>query len=455
MTTPSYDPNDASLSQEGARHIGVVGGGVAGLVAAYRLARSGFRVTLWEPRSRFGGQAVTFELNGARIEYFYHHLFQSDTSIVALAEELGVGDELMWLPSNVGYLSGGRIYPFNGALDLIRFGAIPLIDRIRLGLVTLYLQRQTDWAPFEKVTAHDWLRRALGQRAYDRTLGAQLRAKFGRYAEQVAMVWFWGKIRLRTTSRKSPLDQEKLGYFRGSFDTIVNAMVDSARSSGVELHSGLGPEKLEQQPDGKWAVSFGDAAPPVVCDAVVATVPSPIFSRLVPQLPESYRAQLGGLEYEAAVVAVLELDRKLTDIYWLNVADDDVPFTGVIEHTNFLPASDYGGSHIVYLSRYMEADNPAWTRSDDDLFADYVPHLRRLNPAFDPSWVKNRWIFRERAAQPIITTNYSQRIPARRTPLSGLYLANTTQIYPEDRGTNYSVRLGNEIAEQVAGDLAP
>ena len=195
-------------------------------------------------------------------------------------------------------------------------------------------------------------------------------------------------------------------------------MVDGAREAGVDLHSGLGPERLEQQADGTWQVSFGDAAEPVRCDAIVATVPSPIFSRLVPQLPETYRSQLGGLEYEAAVVAVLELDRKLTDIYWLNVADDEVPFTGVIEHTNFLPAADYGGSHIVYLSRYMEADNPAWTRSDDDLFADYIPHLRRLNPAFDPSWVKNRWIYRERAAQPIITKNYSERIPARRTPLA-------------------------------------
>jgi protoporphyrinogen oxidase len=454
MTTEYNDPNDTSRAAEGRKHIGVIGGGVAGLVAAYRLARSGYRVTLWERGARFGGQAVTFELNGARIEYFYHHLFQSDRHIVELAGELGVGDSLMWLPSNVGYLSGGKIYPFNGALDLLRFSPIPVVDRIRLGLVTLFLQRQKDWAPYERVTAHRWLKRALGQRAYDRTLGAQLRAKFGRYAEQVAMVWFWGKIQLRTTSRRSPLEKEKLGYFRGSFDTIVNAMVDGARRAGATLHSGRGPEELRQLPDGRWEVHFANGEP-VVCDAVVATVPSPIFSRMVPALPADYRAKLGGLEYESAVVMVLELDRKLTDIYWLNVADPDMPFTGVIEHTNFLPAADYGGSHVVYLSRYLEPDHPAWTTGDDDLFEEYLPHLRTLNGAFDPSWVRNRWVFRERAAQPVITLNYSERIPARRTPLAGLYLANTTQIYPEDRGTNYSVRLGNEIAEQVAGDLAP
>jgi len=201
-------------------NIGVIGGGMAGLVAALRLAQSGHQVSLWERGSRFGGQAAAFPVNGAYLEYFYHHLFQSDRDIVALIEELGISDHLRWLPSNVGYFADGKIFPLNGALDLLRLGFIPFQDRVRLGLVTAYLQRVRDWRKFERVTAHDWLRRALGQRAYDRTLGAQLKAKFGRYHDQVAMVWFWGKIWLRTTSRRSPLDQEKLGYIQGSFNVL-------------------------------------------------------------------------------------------------------------------------------------------------------------------------------------------------------------------------------------------
>ncbi|MDO9065791.1 MAG: amine oxidase, partial [Chloroflexota bacterium] len=57
--------------------------------------------------------------------------------------------------------------------------------------------------------------------------------------------------------------------------------------------------------------------------------------------------------------------------------------------------------------------------------------------------------FRDPAGQPVVTRGYSQIIPAYRTPISGLYLANTTQIYPEDRGMNYSVRLGQTIARVV------
>ena len=434
------------------KHIGVIGGGMAGLTAALRFAQAGQRVTLWERSDHLGGQAVAFPAAGGHLEHFYHHLFQSDVDIVALIEELGIGDQLMWLPSNVGYYADDRIWPLNGAADLLRLGFIPFHDRVRLGVVTAYLQKVRDWKRFEHVTAHDWLQRALGKRAYDRTLGAQLRAKFGRYHDQVAMVWFWGKIWLRTTSRKSPLDQEKLGYPAGSFNTVIDALADAARNAGVTIHVGSGLERVEQDSDGTWSVVLADGIER--CNAIVATVPSPIFSRLVPQLPEAYRASLDQLKYEAAVVALLQLDRPLTDIYWLNIADPDMPFTGIIEHTNFIDPKAFGGKRFVYLSKYLEPEDSWFTMADDDLIAAYVPYLQRINPQFDSSWIEQSWVFRERAAQPIVPLEYSKLIPDHRTGLDGLYLANTTQIYPEDRGTNYSVRLGNQISKMVLDDLA-
>ena len=431
------------------KHVGVVGGGIAGLTAALRLAQAGHRVTLWE-RNRLGGQAVAFPVAGSALEHFYHHLFQSDREIVALIEELGIGDRLIWLPSNVGYFADGRIYPLNGALDLLRAGFLPFVDRVRVGLVTAYLQRVKAWRRFEDVTADAWLRRALGRRAYDRTFGAQLRAKFGRYFDQVAMVWFWGKIWLRTTSRRSPLDQEKLGYIRGSFNVLIEALAEGARRAGAELVVGRGPTTLRQDGGGWIAEVDGED---VRCDAIVATVPSPVLARLVPDLPEGYRAKLGAIPYEAATIALLQLDRPLSSIYWLNIADDDLPFTAVIEHTNFVSPAEYGGKHFVYLSKYLEPEHPYFSMPEVELIEEYVPYLRRINPEFDPSWIERWWVFRERAAQPIVTLNHRAKIPDHRTGLPFLYLANTTQIYPEDRGTNYSVRLGNQIAALVAADL--
>ena len=429
--------------------IGVVGGGFAGLTAALRLAQAGHRVILWE-KGRLGGQAATFEVAGTRLEVFYHHLFQSDTSIAALAKEVGVGDRLIWLPSNVGYFSDGKIYPLNGALDLLRLGSIPFIDRVRVGLVTAYLQRVKDWKPYESVTAHEWLQRALGKRAYDRTFGAQSRAKFGSLYDRIPMVWFWGKIWLRTTSRRSPLEQEKLGYFSGSFQVMVDALVAACEGAGVEIRR-EGLTALEQNDSSGWTAraESGDTD----LDVVLATVPSHVFQAMAPPLPDDYVAKLNALDYEAAVVAILELDHKLSDIYWLNVADPELPFTGVIEHTNFISPQYYRGSRFVYLSKYMEADHPYFTMPDDEIVASYLPYLKRINPDFDPSWIRNTWVFRERAAQPIIPMHYSERIPSLRTPLENLYLANTTQIYPEDRGTNYSVRLGEDVAQLILQDL--
>ena len=430
--------------------IGVVGGGFAGLTAALRLAQAGHQVVLWE-KGRLGGQAATFEVAGTRLEVFYHHLFQSDTSISNLAREIGIGDRLMWLPSNVGYFSDGKIYPLNGALDLLRLGSIPFVDRIRVGLVTAYLQRVKDWKPYESVTAHEWLQRALGKRAYDRTFGAQLRAKFGALYDRIPMVWFWGKIWLRTTSRKSPLEQEKLGYFDGSFQVMVDALVKACEESGVEIRR-EGLSGIEQAPSDGWIARTSDGETTV--DLILATVPSHVFQAIAPPLPDNYVAQLNAIDYEAAVVAILELDHKLSDIYWLNIADADLPFTGVIEHTNFISPQHYQGRRFVYLSKYMETDHPYFTIPDDEIVASYLPHLQRINPDFDPSWIQSSWVFRERAAQPIIPMNYSERIPSLRTPLPNLYLANTTQIYPEDRGTNYSVRLGEDVARLILDDLA-
>lgn len=434
------------------KKIGVIGGGIAGLTAAYRLAKQGHDVTLWERSSTLGGQAAAFPVAGSALEYFYHHLFMSDTEIIGLMHELGIGDDLMWLDSSVGFFADGKIYPLQGALDLLQLDFIPLHDRIRIGLVTLYLQRRTDWREFEQVSAAEWLRKAIGERAFDRVFGAQLRAKFGPRYDQVAMVWFWNKIHLRTQSRQSPLQKEKLGYIRGSWNTLIDRLGEAFVEQGGRLCAGIGTDQLQQANDGSWHVRTTEGDD-VYCDAVVATVPSPILSRLVPDLPEDYKENLNSAIYQGAVAMILQTTRSLSDIYWLNIGDPSIPFTGIIEHTNFIGPENYQGNHFIYISKYLDQDHSYLTMSEDELFEEYVPYLQKVNPEFSPDWVTQRWVFRERAAQPIITRNYSKRVPEHRTPLRGLYLANTAQIYPEDRGTNYSIRIGNKIAGIVQNDI--
>lgn len=450
------DSRPESISQQ---RVAIIGGGILGLTAAYRLAQAGHTVTLWEAAERLGGQAAAFPLgNGSYLEYFYHHLFMSDRAIVDLIEELGINDKLVWIDSNVGFIAEGRIWPLAGATDLIRLGFIPFHDRIRIGLATLYLQRITStserWKRFEFVTAWEWLRRAVGQRAFDRVWGIQLRAKFGPRAEEVAMVWFWNKIFLRTQSRPGLLAREKLGYIMGSFNVLIDRLAEAATDAGVDIRPGTGVTSLDEQSNdaARFTVNGSDGRSEAA-DIVVATIPSPFLLRLVPEIPEPYRGLLTAATYQGAVVMLLQLSEKLSDTYWLNIGDERLPFTGVIEHTNFIGPEHYGGSHFVYAGKYVDWDHPYVTMSDDDLLAEYIPYLQIINPEFDSASIEKFWVFRERAAQPVIGLNPAARIPGHRTPIDGLYLANTSQIYPEDRGTNYSVDMGNRIAELVQQDI--
>jgi protoporphyrinogen oxidase len=182
---------------------------------------------------------------------------------------------------------------------------------------------------------------------------------------------------------------------------------------------------------------------------VIATVPSFTFLGLAPELAGDYAALLHKVSYQAALVLVLQISRSLSPKYWLNVSDPNTPFVAAIEHTNYIPPETYEGKRLLYLSNYLSAEDPLFRASKDEVIAAYTPGVQRINPAFDASWIQESWLFRDPAGQPVVTRGYSQIIPAYRTPISGLFLANTTQIYPEDRGMNYSVRLGQTIARVV------
>ena len=437
--------------------VGIIGGGAAGLAAAYELGKHGHQAAVYERAPFLGGHASTFDVDGARLERGYHHLFTSDTDIVGLIHEIGLGHQMRWIDSKVGTLYDGKIYNFVTPMDLLRFTPLSLIDRLRLGLITLYLQRRKDWRSLEGVTAAEWLRKRAGRRAYEIFWGPMLRGKFGEdHFQEVGMPWLWGKIQTRVASRGKSMLREKLGYPIGSFGEVFDVLAQRIREQGGEIHVSASVRRVvieDGRATGMEVEVAGEEPRLERFDAVIATGPSYIFPRLVPDLPEDYLAKLTDVHYMAAVLIILVLDRPLSHVYWLNVADRSIPFVGVIEQTNFIGAEHYGGKHVVYLSNYLGTDHPLYKMDHQELLQEYLPHLRKINPEFDLSWVETSYHHRVDGAQPVIGTHYSSRIPDHRTPFNGVYLATTTQIYPEDRGTNYSVRIGKHVAGLVMEDL--
>ena len=439
--------------------VGIIGGGVGGLTAGYELVKRGHQVAIFERGPILGGQASTFNVGGGRLERAYHHLFTSDTHMTGLIEELGLKDRLVWIASKTGFLYKDRIYPFVTAGDLLRFTPVSFLDRVRMGLVTVYLQKRYKlndpkkrWLALEKYTAKEWMMKWAGKRNYEVIWGPLLRGKFGSSADEISMVWLWSKFATRVTSRKGLAGKEMLGYPIKSFGEIMDTLEARIRQAGGEIYTRASVNRVVVKDGRAWGLEVQlaeGAAQERPFDKIVATVPSFVFLKLAPGLPEDYAAKLKAARYHAAVLMVLVMDRPLSHIYWLNISDRSIPFVAAIEHTNYISPDHYGGKHIVYLSNYLGRESEYYFMQPDQLFEAYLPHLRKINPQFDPSWVLERYYHREDAAQPIITTHYSQKIPPLKTPIPDLYLGNTTQIYPEDRGTNYSVRLGKELVEAV------
>ncbi len=436
--------------------VGIIGAGAAGLAAAYELTKQGHFAEVFEAAPFLGGQASTFDVGGGRLERGYHHLFVSDTAMTELIHELGLGEKLAWLESKVGVYHSGKIWNFATPLDLLRFKPLSLFQRLRLGLQTFALQKTSNWEKFEGITAQEWLTEHLGPDIYQAIWEPMLRGKFGDYYDQISMTWLWGKIYLRVASRGKTLQKERLGYPMGSFGEVFDRLEERIGQQGGKVHlsarvnrvvvEGESATGLESQlPDQEPAVEH--------YDAVIATTPSYIFTRLVPPLPPDYHAKLVGVSYLSAVLMILTLDRPLTAKYWLNIADRSLPFVGVIEHTNMIDPALYGGNHIIYLINYTPRDSELYAKDAEQLLEDFIPHLRKLNPDFQRDWVRDYYHHKVDGAQPIIGVNYGRQIPDHRTPISKLYLANTTQIYPEDRGTNYSVRMGRQVAQMVMDDL--
>lgn len=433
--------------------IAVIGAGVTGLVAAYRLLQSGHRVRVFEAGRQPGGLVRTFEVGGERIESFYHHLFTSDGAAIRLLDELGLLKTITWRSTRMGIFYNDRIYPFTTPRDLMTFR--PLLgfrDRLRLGLVALQLRRNQDGAGLDDVSALEWMRRHAGRRATTVVWEPLLRGKFGDMADQVSMAWLWSRLRLRFSSRTMLSRHEVLGYQRGSFGVWIDAIVRLIDILGGVIHTN---EQIVSVASNDGALEVRTASGQTeTFDVVLATISDKALLRMAPGLGGEYAEKLRSLAFQDALCLVLSLDRPLSEFYWLNINDRSIPFLAVIEHTKLVEPSRYGGQHIVYVSNYLPGDSSLLQLEADALLTHYLPHLKRINPAFQEGWVRGQQPFHAIDAQPVFTVGAGSRIAQHRTPVPGLYLANMAQIYPQDRSQNYSILLGEKVASMVATDLA-
>ncbi len=437
-------------------NIGIIGAGVTGLTAAYDLLKAGHQVTLYEARPYVGGLAAGFqdEAWDWPLERFYHHIFASDQHIIGLVEELGIRERLYFPQSVTSIYHQGNIYPMTreqgGLLGIVvqvlSFKPLSFFNRLRFGAVGAYIRYTPFWKALEGVTAHQWLQRMVGQQAYEISWEPLLEGKFGPYYKDVNMAWFWARLSARTP---------QLGYFKGGFQGLLNTLARKVRKLGGDIH--LESHVRDIAPATAGRIRLQVRAGAYVHDRVLATCSPRMLKERTPALPASYTAGLDALKSMGAVVMVLALRQPVTDThYWINIPKrEGFPFLAFVEHTNYIDKAHYGGDTLVYCGDYLPPDHEYFAMDPDTLLARYIPGIQRINPAFDRAWIRKYWKFSETYAQPVPFVNHSQNIPPIPTPVPNLYMANMSQVYPWDRGTNYAVEIGRRAATILAKPPEP
>ena len=432
-------------------NVGIIGAGITGLTAAYDLLKAGHTVTVYEARPYVGGLASGFkdEAWDWPLERFYHHIFASDTDIIGLVNELGIGDRLFFPSSVTSILYKDAIYPMTReqgglmgiVLQVLSFKPLSLFNRLRFGAVGAYIRYTPFWKPLERVAAHSWLRKAVGKQAYAVSWQPLLEGKFGPYYKEVNMAWFWARLSARTP---------RLGYFKGGFQGLADALADKVRALGGDIRLETHVRGIHPAADtGRIRLALG--AGDQTHDRVLATCSPQMLEARTPALPAAYTAGLDRLKSMGAVVLVLALKRPVTDEhYWINIPKrEGFPFLAFVEHTNYVDKAHYGGDSLIYCGDYLPPDHEYFAMEPGALLERFIPGIRRINPAFDRSWIRKYWKFSEAYAQPVPFVNHSENIPPIKTPIANLYMANMSQVYPWDRGTNYAVEIGRRAAKIV------
>lgn len=425
------------------KKIGIIGGGISGLVLGYYFSKNGYSPVIFERDLEPGGLLSTVKLGGVRLEKYYHHIFTSDKHTLDLIEELGLSKQISWLESSITLFYKEKIYPFSTSFDLLKFPHLNFLSKLRLGLGTIYLQQCKKWEKFKGKKASDWIKKYMGKEVWQVIWQPLFQGKFDEFYRDIAMSWFWARIHSRSAAKFRK--KELLGYPINSYQEIIDLLISEIIKKGGRILLKKSVEKLLYKNEkGISLVADGEK---YNFDLVISTITPPLFSEILPDNLENFKKQLSKVNYLSSISAILVLKEKLTDCYWTNVLDNDMPFTGIIEHTNFVSPSKYNNKHIVYVSHYT-SDSSYLNANDKELLNKYLSFLKRINPAIE-SALEGFLIFRDRYTQPVITTDYPYKLLQFETPIKNLYQLSMAQIFPEDRGVDAAIRESKKLVDFI------
>ena len=425
------------------KSIAVLGAGPMGLAVAYQLARDGHRPVVFEADDRIGGMAACFDFGGIEIERYYHFHCISDHAFLGMLEELGIADRMRWVETKMGYWYQNRLQPWGNPIALLRFRGLSLVAKFRYGLHAFACTRRNDWQPLDQLEATRWIKRWVGAEAYEVLWRRLFDYKFYDYAGNLSAAWIWSRIRRIGRSRYD-LFREKLGYLEGGSNTLLQAMRTAIEEKGGVIRLRAPVNRIVIEAGRIRGVEVGGQFE--AFDRVISTVPMPYIPRIAPDLPPELLKKYRSLKNIAVVCVIARLKRPLTENFWLNVNDPDMDIPGLVEYTNLRPL----GQHIVYVPYYIPGEHPGYAEPDAVFLDKVKAYLLRINPTLTADDILEMRASRYRYAQPICEPGFLERLPPAKTPVEGLWIADTSYYYPEDRGISESIDFARRMAKDAA-----
>jgi len=433
--------------------IGIVGGGIAGLAAARRLQSRGVDAHVFEAADDLGGLAATYDTAGDPLEKYYHHLSASEETIVDLIEELGLGSDLHWPIGKNAYYVDGTVHPLDKPWEILAYPHMSMYDKFRLAMLTMEVdvrggipKRDTydDITAFEDVPIKEFLLEHTTRGVYENFFEPLLEAKFGSRKEDVSAAWLLGRIKFR--GERDLLRGEPLGYLDGGFGRLLDRLVEDVGRENITTGARVEEVGFADGAVDSLTVSVDGATETHDADGVVVAA--------MPNVLESLTGYECDIDFQGTVCSVISMDESLTDTYWLNIADD-APFGALIEHTNFIPQSNYGGEHLLYVPRYIQSpDEDVWQMSDDEVEDLWLSGIEDLFPDFDRESVN--WIRTSRNPRtaPVYERGYLDMVvpyDLGDDVAEGVYYAGMASKaqYPE-RSLNGGIVAGYECADRIA-----
>ena len=456
MTVPSPQHQPTQMPP---KHWAIVGGGMLGLTLAHRLAQAGQRVTLYEAAPELGGLASAWQLGDIVWDRHYHVTLLSDLRMRSIFQELGLEQDMQWEITKTGVYANGKLYSVSNAIEFLKFPPLGLLDKIRLAITILYGARITNWRRLEQIPVTQWLKRWSGKRTLNKFWKPLLRAKLGDNYRIASAAFIWATIARLYAARRNGLKEERFGYLKGGYCRLLKTFGDRLKAEGVEILTGVRVEQVRRsEASNKMQVvqsrldSQNNQSVDIrQFDQVVVTTAAPIAAKICHGLHQNELTKLFNIQYQGIVCASLLLTRPLSPYYVTNITDD-APFTGVIEMTALVDPAELNGHHLIYLPKYVPAEDDTLQLSDEFIKEEFLKGLEAMYPDFQRNQVSAFQISRVKYVMALSTLNYSTQLPPIHTSVKGLHILNSAHIVNGTLNVNDTIHLAERHIESLLAE---